>query len=152
MLQNCWSVGSLGLVVRCRRKNAKQKNDEQKVWGESMGDAVKLSGAEVAPDAWIEGVESPEFKTLIDAKQRSIVPMIVIYMIGYMGLSVLAGFGRGILGIKVLGAVNLGFVLIAGNYVMSWLLAIVYARISASRHDPLVKVVVDKARASGSGR
>ncbi len=78
--------------------------------------------------------------------------MIVIYMIGYMGLSVLAGFGRGILGIKVLGAVNLGFVLIAGNYVMSWVLAIVYARISANRHDPLVKVVVDRARASGSAR
>jgi len=117
-----------------------------------MGDAVKLNGAEGAPDAWIEGVESPEFKTLIDAKQRSIVPMIVIYMIGYMGLSVLAGFGRGILGTKVLGAVNLGFVLIAGNYVMSWVLAIVYARISANRHDPLVKVVVDKARASGSAR
>ena len=117
-----------------------------------MGDAVKLSGAEVAPDAWIEGVESPEFKTLIDAKQRSIVPMILIYMIGYMGLSVLAGFGRGILGTKVLGAVNVGFVLIAGNYVMSWVLAIVYARISANRHDPLVKVVVDKARVSGGTR
>ncbi len=117
-----------------------------------MGDAVKLNGAEVAPDAWIEGVESPEFKTLIDAKQRSIVPMVVIYIIGYMGLSVLAGFGRGILGTKVLGAVNLGFVLIAGNYVMSWILAIVYARISANRHDPLVKVVVDKARPSGGAR
>ena len=117
-----------------------------------MGDAVKSSGAEVAPGAWIEGVDSAEFKTLVDAKQRSIVPMIVIYVIGYMGLSVLAGFGRGILGIKVLGAVNLGFVLIAGNYVMSWVLAVVYARISANRHDPLVKVVIDKARASGSGR
>ena len=117
-----------------------------------MGDAVKSSGAEVTPDAWIEGVESAEFKTLIDAKQRSIIPMIVIYMICYMGLSILAGFGRGLLGIKVLGAVNLGFVLIAGNYVMSWLLAIVYARISASRHDPLVQVVVDKAHASGSAR
>ncbi len=117
-----------------------------------MGDAVNLNGAKVAPDAWIEGVESPEFKALIDAKQRTIVPMIVIYMIGYMGLSVLAGFGRGILGTKILGAVNLGFVLIAGNYVMSWVLAIVYARISANRHDPLVKVVVDKARASGRAR
>jgi uncharacterized membrane protein (DUF485 family) len=114
-----------------------------------MSDAVKLSGSEVAPDAWIEGVESAEFKTLIDAKQRSIVPMIVVYMIGYMGLSVLAGFGRGILGMKVLGAVNLGFLLIAGNYLMSWAIAVVYARISANRHDPLVKVVVDQARASG---
>jgi uncharacterized membrane protein (DUF485 family) len=117
-----------------------------------MGNAVKLSGTEVAPDAWIEGVESAEFKTLIDAKQRSIVPMIVIYIIGYMGLSVLAGFARGILGTKVLGAVNLGFVLIAGNYVMSWVLAVVYARVSANRHDPLVQVVVDKAQARGSAR
>jgi len=115
-----------------------------------MADTVKLHAANVAPDAWIEGIESPDFKTLIDAKQRSIVPMIVIYMIGYMGLSVLAGFGRGLLGTKVLGAVNLGFVLIAGNYLMSWALAIVYARISANRHDPLVKIVVDKARRSGT--
>ena len=115
-------------------------------------DIAKLSDAEVTPDAWIEGIESAEFKTLIDAKQRSIVPMIVIYVVGYMGLSVLAGFGRGILGIKVLGAVNLGFVLIAGNYVMSWVLAIVYARISANHHDPLVKVVVDKARATRGAR
>jgi uncharacterized membrane protein (DUF485 family) len=117
-----------------------------------MADISKLSGAEFARDAWIEGIESTEFKTLIDAKQRSIVPMIVIYMAGYMGLSVLAGFGRGILGTKVLGAVNLGFVLIAGNYLMSWVLAVVYARISANRHDPLVKMVVDRARASGEAR
>ena len=80
-----------------------------------MGDTVKLSGAQVAPDVWIAGVESAEFKTLIDAKQRSIVPMIVIYIIGYMGLSVLAGFARGILGTKVLGAVESRFRAIAGN-------------------------------------
>lgn len=114
--------------------------------------AVKLSGAEIAPDAWIEGVQGAEFKTLIDTKRRSIVPMIIIYVVGYMGLSVLAGFGRGILGIKVLGPVNLGFALIAGNYVMSWALAVIYARISADSHDPLVKVVIDKARARGSVR
>ena len=113
-----------------------------------MVDIAKLSGADIAPGAWIDSVQSTEFKTLIDTKRRSIVPMIVIYVVGYMGLSILAGFGRGILGTKVLGSVNLGFVLIAGNYVMSWMLAIVYARISANRHDPLLKVVVDKARAA----
>src|SRR5277367_3723457 len=115
-----------------------------------MADIGKLSGAEVAPDAWIEGIESAEFKTLIDAKRRSIVPMIVIFVAGYMGLSVLAGFGRGILGIKVLGPINLGFVLIAGNYLMSWVLAVAYARISASSHDPLVRIVIEKAHANGS--
>ena len=114
-----------------------------------MANTVKLMRSDVAAGAWTENVQSVEFKTLIDTKRRSIVPMIVIYVIGYMGLSVLAGFGRGILGIKVLGAVNLGFVLIAGNYVMSWALAVVYARISGKSHDPLVEIVVEKAYARG---
>src|ERR1700688_373136 len=114
-----------------------------------MGDIARLSGTDIAPGAWRDGVQSTEFKTLIDTKRRSIVPMIVIYVVGYMGLSILAGFGRGILGTKVLGSVNLGFVLIAGNYVISWVLAVVYARISANRYDPLLKVVVDKSRAAG---
>jgi uncharacterized membrane protein (DUF485 family) len=109
--------------------------------------AAELKSAEAPPDVWKDGIESAEFKALIDAKQRAIVPMIIIYIAGYMGLSILAGFGRGLLGIKVLGAVNLGFVLIAGNYLMSWLIGIVYARISANRHDPLVKLVVDRAAA-----
>jgi uncharacterized membrane protein (DUF485 family) len=117
-----------------------------------MANAIKLSGGEVVPGAWIGGVKSAEFRTLIAAKRRAIIPMVVIYIGGYMGLSVLAGFGRGILGTKVLGPVNLGFVLISGNYIMSWLLAIAYARISTKSHDPLVKVVVDKARASGRPR
>jgi uncharacterized membrane protein (DUF485 family) len=113
-------------------------------------DAVKRSGEEAFPEAWIDGLASAEFKTLIDAKQRSIVPMIVISLVGYLGLSVLAGFGRDLLGMKVLGPINLGFVLIAGNYLMAWLLGIVYARIAASQHDPLVKIVVDRA-AQGRG-
>jgi uncharacterized membrane protein (DUF485 family) len=115
-------------------------------------DKAKPGGAEIAPDAWIAGVQGAEFKTLIDTRRRSIVPMIVIYVVGYMGLSVLAGFGRGILGIKVLGPVNLGFALIAGNYVVSWALALIYARVSANSHDPLVKVVVEKAYARESVR
>jgi uncharacterized membrane protein (DUF485 family) len=113
-----------------------------------MADVAKLGAESVSSGAWIEGVASTQFKTLVVVKRRSILPMIIIYVVGYLGLSVLAGFGRGILGIKLLGAVNLGFILIAGNYVMSWMLAVVYARIAANRHDPLVTLVIDEARAS----
>jgi uncharacterized membrane protein (DUF485 family) len=104
----------------------------------------------MVPEAWVGGLASAEFKTLVDAKQRSIIPMMVISLVGYLGLSVLAGFGRDLLGMKVLGPINLGFVLSAGNYLMAWLLGLVYARIAASQHDPLVKIVVDRA-AQGRG-
>jgi uncharacterized membrane protein (DUF485 family) len=110
-----------------------------------MAEMVRVIGVEHPTNPWIDNVQSVEFKTLLDAKRRSIVPMIGVYVVGYIGLSMLAGFGREILGLKVLGSINLGFVLIAGNYVMSWMLAVVYAHISANTHDPLVKIVVDKA-------
>jgi uncharacterized membrane protein (DUF485 family) len=114
-------------------------------------DAATRRG-EATPDAWIDGTNTAEFKALVDAKQRVIVPMMVIYIVGYMGLSILAGFARDFLGIKVVGAVNLGFLLIAGNYLMAWLIGIVYARISANRHDPLVKLVIDRTAAGRRSR
>jgi uncharacterized membrane protein (DUF485 family) len=76
-------------------------------------------------------------QSLIAAKLRLLVPMTVIFMVGYIGLTVLAGFAKGLMGLKVIGPVNLGFVLIGLNYVISWMLAIVYERIANGRLDAL---------------
>ena len=76
-------------------------------------------------------------KALIAEKLKYLVPMTIIFMVGYIGLTVLAGFARGVTGIKVIGSVNLGFVLIAFNYLLSWVLAIIYGRVAADKFDPL---------------
>src|SRR5882724_12219135 len=76
-------------------------------------------------------------KELIAEKLKYLVPMTIIFMVGYIGLTVLAGFAKDLIGIKVIGSVNLGFVLIALNYVLSWVLAIVYGRIASDVFDPL---------------
>jgi uncharacterized membrane protein (DUF485 family) len=76
-------------------------------------------------------------KQLIAQKLRYLVPMTIIFMVSYIGLTVLAGFARDLMGTKVIGAVNLGFVLIAFNYLLSWVLAIAYGRIAAGKFDPL---------------
>jgi uncharacterized membrane protein (DUF485 family) len=76
-------------------------------------------------------------KRLIAEKLRFLLPMTVVFMVGYVGLTVLAGFAKDLMGTRVVGSVNLGFVLIAFNYFLSWLLAIVYGRIAADRFDPL---------------
>jgi uncharacterized membrane protein (DUF485 family) len=76
-------------------------------------------------------------KELIAKKLKYLVPMTIIFMVGYIGLTVLAGFARDLLGTKVIGSLNLGFVLIAVNYLLSWVLAIVYERIAADEFDPL---------------
>ena len=76
-------------------------------------------------------------RQLIARKLRYLVPMTIIFLVGYIGLTVLAGFASGLLGVKVIGSVNLGFVLIALNYVLSWALAATYVRIAGGVFDPL---------------
>lgn len=76
-------------------------------------------------------------RALIGEKIKYLVPMTILFMTGYIGLTVLAAFAKGLVGTKIFGAVNLGFVLIAFNYMLSWLLAIVYGRIARDKFDPL---------------
>jgi uncharacterized membrane protein (DUF485 family) len=76
-------------------------------------------------------------RQLIAEKLRYLVPMTITFMVGYIGLTVLAGFFRDVTGVKVVGSVNLGFVLIALNYVLSWVLAYVYVRVAGEVFDPL---------------
>lgn len=86
-------------------------------------------------------------RLLVDEKVRYLVPMTIMYMTCYIGLTVLAAFAKDFLGTKVVGSVNLGFVLIAFNYVLSWGLAIAYASIARNKFDPLAARVAAVFRA-----
>jgi uncharacterized membrane protein (DUF485 family) len=94
------------------------------------------------------GAAHASVKQLIAEKLKYLVPMTIIFMVGYIGLTVLAGFAKDLMGTKVVGAFNVGFLLIALNYVLSWVLAIVYGRIAADKFDPLAA----RAAAEISGR
>ena len=76
-------------------------------------------------------------KELIAEKLKYLVPMTIIFIVSYIGLTVLAGFAKDLMGIKTVGSVNVGFALIAFNYLLSWALAIVYGRLAADKFDPL---------------
>ena len=76
-------------------------------------------------------------RVLIGEKLRYLVPMTVMFMTCYIGLTILAAFAKGLVGTKIVGSVNLGFVLIACNYVLSWGLAIAYGVIAKNKFDPL---------------
>jgi uncharacterized membrane protein (DUF485 family) len=85
-------------------------------------------------------------RKLIAEKLKYLVPMTIIFMVGYVGLTVLAGFAKDLMAIKVIGSVNLGFVLIAANYVLSWVLAVVYGRVAGDIFDPLAAKAAAETR------
>jgi uncharacterized membrane protein (DUF485 family) len=89
-------------------------------------------------------------RALIAEKVRYLAPMTVVFMTSYIGLTALAGFAKEPAGMKVVGSVNLGFVLIACNYVLSWALAILYGRIARSRFDPLAARAASEASGEAS--
>src|SRR5271156_2730564 len=102
-------------------------------YGESM--ARNEARMETAQDA---------VRLLVAAKFRFLVPMTIIFMVGYIGLTVIAGFAKGLMAVKVFGSLNLGFTLIAVNYILSWILALAYERVADRVFDPLAS----KAKAS----
>ena len=99
-----------------------------------------MTRSEAQPLAAQEAVRS-----LITAKLRLLIPMTIIFMTGYIGLTVLAGFAQGLMAVKVFGPLNLGYALIAVNYLISWVLALVYERIANNRFDPLASEVAAQA-------
>ena len=91
-------------------------------------------------------------RKLIAAKVRFLAPMIVIYMVGYIGVTVLAGFAKGFMAQKVVGSLNVGFVLIVLNYVLAWALALVYVRVANRIFDPMVEQVIAGTKSQGGRR
>lgn len=91
-------------------------------------------------------------RALIAEKLKYLVPMTIIFMVGYIGLTILAGFAKSFMGLKVIGAFNLGFFLIALNYVLSWGLAIVYVRVANNVFDPLAARAAAEITAAGASR
>ena len=87
---------------------------------------------------------------VVATKLLCIVPMIAVYVTAYLGLSILCGFATPILGTKVLGPINLGFVLIALNYLVAWVRAVTYAQIANRWFDPLVQRIVEAAHHGAS--
>ena len=86
-----------------------------------------------------ESAQHIEVAAWVTAKAAFVVPMTMFFFVSYIGLTTLAGFAKGFLALKVTGAVNVGFMLIAGNYVLAWLLAIIYVHVANTTLDPMVE-------------
>jgi uncharacterized membrane protein (DUF485 family) len=102
-------------------------------------------------DLAARALNSADVAALVATKLRCTAPMIAVYLTAYLGLSILSGFAKPLLGTKVLGPVNLGFALIALNYLVAWVLAVIYARVASRVHDPLVKRIMARTNHDGGG-
>ena len=97
--------------------------------------------------AWTRACAGAAFVELKSQRFRLVRALTAIYLICYLGLAVLCGFFRDAMGIKVLGPMNLGYALILGNYVVAWILALIYLRRSGNWHDVLAAAAIEEHNA-----
>jgi len=92
---------------------------------------------------WERVAAMGEFKALVAAKLRFIVPATVFFVVYYFALPVLVGYAPRWMEQRVLGPVNLAYLFALSQFFMAWIIAALYMR-AAGRFDAMAKQIMAK--------
>jgi uncharacterized membrane protein (DUF485 family) len=96
-----------------------------------------------ATEDWKRIAGVPEFRELISAKRRFIVPAFLFFCAYYFALPLLVGWAPELMRRRVVGPVNLAYLFALSQFFMAWTVAILYTR-AAARFDRMVKGLLKK--------
>ena len=100
---------------------------------------------------WNGIAASDEFKALIKAKLKFIVPATIFFIVYYFALPILVGYAPGLMNRRVFGSVNLAYLFALSQFFMAWVIALLYVR-AASRHDRMAREIVDERNEKRGGK
>jgi uncharacterized membrane protein (DUF485 family) len=92
---------------------------------------------------WARLAASAEFKSLLKAKARFVVPATIFFIVYYFSLPLLVGYAPQLMARKVFGVVNVAYLFALSQFFMAWLIAWAYVR-AAERFDKMARDVIDK--------
>lgn len=98
---------------------------------------------EAAKTDWEAVAATQEFRQLIKAKLRFVVPTTIFFVIYYFALLVLVGWAPALMKTKVFGAVNIAYLFALSQFFMAWIIAALYVR-AAARFDQSAASIIDK--------
>jgi len=93
--------------------------------------------------AWQEIAASSDFKNLVRAKLRIVIPATLFFIIYYFALPVLVGYAPQLMERKIIWNVNVAYVFALSQFFMAWGIAALYLR-AASRFDSMAKNIVER--------
>lgn len=89
----------------------------------------------LGPQDWDAIAGDPEFRALLARKRRFIIPTTIFFFAYYLALPILVGFVPQFMSRPVLGPLTIAFVFALSQFVVAWLLMIIYLRRSKSFDD-----------------
>ena len=101
--------------------------------------------------AWDQVAAMSEFRQLVAAKMRFIVPATIFFLVFYLLLPLLVGLAPDLMKTKVVGQINLAYLFALSQFLMAWILAFVYLR-QAAVFDGMGERIIAKLRAARGGK
>ena len=102
------------------------------------------------PVDWSRVTQLPEFRTMVRAKLRFIIPATLFFVVYYFALPVLVGYAPGVMSKKIFGVVNIAYVFALSQFFMAWIIAALYLR-AAAKFDKMEHRVIESAVGSAPG-
>ena len=100
---------------------------------------------------WEEIERSPEFRELTAARRRFVLPATIFFLAWYIGFILLAGYAPDLMKGSVYEGLTVGYCLALTQFVMVFVLGLMYLRRSERTYDPLAGRVVQRALTGSSG-
>ena len=100
---------------------------------------------ELTSQDWARMAASDDFKTLIAAKRKFILPAVIFFIVYYFALPVLVGYAPKLMETRVFGVVNLAYLFALSQFFMAWILAAIYVK-KAGRFDALAQKIIGKLK------
>lgn len=94
---------------------------------------------------WERVAALDEFKQLLAAKRKFIIPATIFFIVYYFALPVLVGYAPGLMSKRVLGVINLAYLFALSQFFMAWLIAALYVR-AAGRFDAMARNIINKLK------
>ncbi len=101
---------------------------------------------------WEAAERSPEFRELIAARRRFVLPATIFFLAWYIGFVLLAGYAPDFMARSVYEGLTVGYCLALTQFVMVGALGIMYLRRAENVYDPLAEKAAARALATaGAG-
>ena len=94
---------------------------------------------------WESIEHSPEFQELVHKRRSFVVPATIFFLAYYMGFILLCGYAPDFMAESVYEGLTVGYCLALTQFVMVFVLGIMYLRKSDRDYDPLAARVVELA-------
>ena len=102
------------------------------------------------PTDWDRVASNQEFKDLMAAKVKFVVPATIFFIVFYFSLPVLVGWFPDLMKTQVIGVVNIAYLFALSQFFVAWAIALLYMR-KAEKFDAMGKSILARLAVQKAG-